>query len=123
MLAAAVTVWTWWIEPCSDARLGCKPEDRDLAQWSVEAWSKASGGALKFTPVPTKEKARLRFYWAGPQTGMYGEARPFDFEGVRGAEIYLRPTIAPPSPQPPTHCCATSSSTSPACTNPATRSA
>jgi hypothetical protein len=25
---------------------------------------------------------------------MYGEARPFDFNGERGAEIYLRPTIA-----------------------------
>jgi hypothetical protein len=92
-LVEAAIVWTWWIEPCSDPRLGCRAEDRDLAQWAVEAWAAASGGALKFTLVAEKEKARLRFFWAGPQSGMYGEARPFEFNGGRGAEIYLRPTV------------------------------
>lgn len=93
-LVHAVTVWTWWIEPCTrPAEMACLAADADLAAWSLDAWAAASNGQLRFERVADVKKARMRFYWAGARSGLYGEARPFDFEGQRGAEIFLRPSV------------------------------
>jgi hypothetical protein len=93
LAAIQIATWTWWMEPCADRRTGCLPEDRELAEWSLAEWSKASNGALRFQPVKDEKTARLRFYWSGTRPGLYGEAMPFDFDGKRGAKIYLRPTV------------------------------
>jgi hypothetical protein len=38
-----------------------------------------------------KEHALIRLYWATPEQGMYGEARPILVDGQKGAEVYVRP--------------------------------
>ncbi len=94
LAAAALTVWTWWMEPCSrPAETACVAGDIELARWALEAWAAASDGALRFERVEDEAKARMRFYWAGSRSGLYGEARPVDFHGERGAEIYVRPSV------------------------------
>src|SRR6266404_4696342 len=46
---------------------GNRPGDRALAGWALEAWAKASGGALSFRVVEEKA-ARLRVYWVSTQS-------------------------------------------------------
>jgi hypothetical protein len=91
---AALSTWTWWIEPCTKpAETGCLENDSDLAAWALSAWSRASEGKLVFRQVTDENAAQLRFYWAGNRGGLYGEARPIEVNGKRGAAIYLRPTV------------------------------
>ncbi|MCX6596358.1 MAG: matrixin family metalloprotease [Acidobacteria bacterium] len=94
MLAAAAILWTFWVEPCSKpAEMHCQSGDAQLAEWSLDAWAKSATGALQFQRVDDEKSARLRFYWAGNRQGLYGEARPIEFRGQRGAEIFLRPSV------------------------------
>lgn len=94
MLAAAALVVTFWIEPCTrPTEMQCKETDSQLAVWALDAWSRAAKQTIKFKRSGSEMQARIRFYWAGSRGGLYGEARPIDVGGKRGAEIYLRPSI------------------------------
>ncbi len=94
MLAAAAVVISFWIEPCVHPKeMSCQQADRELAAWAMSAWSRAVKGALQFEHTKEEASARIRFYWAGSRSGQYGEARPIEVNGKRGAEIYLRPSI------------------------------
>ena len=76
----------YWIEP----RPGGDPQ---LAEWALKAWERSSGGALHFVQSSSREKALLRVVWASGREGLYGEARPIDVDGDRGAELYVRPEM------------------------------
>jgi len=94
MLAAAVVVISFWLEPCTQPReMGCQENDQELVVWALDAWSRASGGALQFRLESEKKDAQFRFHWAGNRGGLYGEAVPFEINGVHHAEIYLRPSV------------------------------
>ena len=67
-----------------------RPADRELAQWALAAWQRAAGPALRLTPAP-EASARVRLYWAGPQSGQYGEMRALEVNGQMGAAVYIRP--------------------------------
>jgi hypothetical protein len=67
-----------------------RPGDRALAEWALQAWSKASGGKLTFRFVE-EERARLRLYWVSAQSGLYGEMRQISVEGRPGAAVLVRP--------------------------------
>jgi len=69
---------------------GYRDGDRELAEWALASWSRASGGALKFVPGP-ESTALLRIYFVEPGFGQYGEARALDVDGRRGAATYIRP--------------------------------
>jgi hypothetical protein len=73
-----------------DQREGYRPADRQLAEWALEAWRSAAGSVLRLTPAP-EASARVRLYWAGPQSGQYGEMRELLVNGQRGAAVYIRP--------------------------------
>jgi matrixin len=73
-----------------DPREAFKPADRQLAQWALDAWQREIGGSLKLTPAP-EAAARVRLYWAGPQSGQYGEMRALVVNGQAGAAVYIRP--------------------------------
>jgi hypothetical protein len=85
----------YWVEPCSRPSSGCKASDPELAQWAMEAWQSASDGALKLEKTGDKSKAQIRVFWAEGERGMYGEARPIVVDGLRGAEVFVLPSIAP----------------------------
>lgn len=69
-----------------------RPGDRVLAQWALEAWSKASGGAISFR-AEEERKARLRVYWVSAENGLYGEMRPILVEGKPGTAVFVRPEV------------------------------
>jgi hypothetical protein len=73
-----------------DQRERYRPADRQLAQWALDAWQRAAGSALQLTPTP-EASARVRLYWAGPQSGQYGEMRSLQVNGQVGAAVYIRP--------------------------------
>jgi matrixin len=73
-----------------DERERYNPADRELAQWALEAWQRAAGSGLRLTPAP-EGAARVRLYWAGPQSGQYGEMRSLQVDGRVGAAVYIRP--------------------------------
>lgn len=67
-----------------------RDSDRELASWALEAWERSTRGALDFEPAP-EASARLRVYWVPADFGQYGEMRPLIVDGLRGAEVFIRP--------------------------------
>jgi hypothetical protein len=90
--AAQAASFRYWVEPCTKPQSGCHREDPELAEWAVEAWQAASAGALSFERVDTEARAQIRIYWADGNQGLYGETRPIQVGGQRGAEVYVLPT-------------------------------
>ena len=90
--AAQAATFRYWVEPCTKPQSGCHREDPELAEWAVEAWQAASAGALSFERVDTEARAQIRIYWADGNQGLYGETRPIQVGGQRGAEVYVLPT-------------------------------
>lgn len=78
--------------PIADAR--ARPADAELAVWALEAWQRAAGGALKFVRAANEDDALVRLYWVPAAAGQYGEMRPLDVQGRRGAAVYIRPDTA-----------------------------
>ena len=68
-----------------------RPADEELAAWAFESWQRAGDGAFKFVRVGNEAEALVRLYWVGPGGGQYGEMRPLDVGGRRGAAVYIRP--------------------------------
>ena len=95
-MAHAATL-RYWVEPCEREETGCHASDSELAQWALEAWQTATGGKLNFERAAEVGKAQIRIYWAGGNSGLYGEARPIVVEGIRGAEVYVLPPANTPS--------------------------
>ncbi|HSC17134.1 MAG TPA: matrixin family metalloprotease [Gammaproteobacteria bacterium] len=75
--------------PREDAQ--ARSGDAELAAWAIESWERAAGGALKFVRAPTEADALVRLYWVPAAAGQYGEMRPLDVQGRRGAAVYIRP--------------------------------
>ena len=68
-----------------------RPGDAELALWALESWQRVARGALKFVPAASESEALVRVYWAPAAGGQYGEMRPLDVAGRRGAAVYIRP--------------------------------
>jgi len=83
---------TFYIEtPPTDAH--SRPADEELARWALESWQRALGGALTFVPSVDEDSALVRVYWAPAAGGQYGEMRPLDVDGRRGAAVFIRPDM------------------------------
>ena len=89
--AAHAAAYRYWVEPCTKPQSGCHRDDPELAEWAVEAWQSASGGALAFERVGEEARAQIRIFWADGNQGLYGETRPILVNGRRGAEVYVLP--------------------------------
>lgn len=98
LLATAVDGATlrYWVQPCTKPESGCKSDDPELAQWAIEAWQSASGGALHLEKTADRTQAHIRVYWVNGSDGLYGETRRIDVRGERGAEVYVLPMVVPP---------------------------
>jgi Matrixin len=68
-----------------------RPGDAELAAWAFESWQRAGDGAFKFVRVVNEDEALVRLYWVAAGGGQYGEMRPLDVGGRRGAAVYIRP--------------------------------
>jgi hypothetical protein len=96
-LAAAPDVWTYWVQPCSpevQKTTNCEIPDTQLAAWALAAWEHASEGRIAMKAVEHAEEARLRIFWAGGNLHLYGETRPIEVNGRRGAELFILPDLA-----------------------------
>jgi hypothetical protein len=71
---------------------GFLPADRDLAIWALEAWNRSAGGALRLEAARESD-ALLRVYWVAANGSTYGETRPVEVGGRRGAAVFVRPDI------------------------------
>jgi hypothetical protein len=71
-----------------------RPDDADLALWALESWQRAAGGALQFVAAASEAEALVRVYWVPAAGGQYGEMRPLEVGGRRGAAVYVRPDTA-----------------------------
>ena len=70
------------------------PGDAELAQWALESWQRAARGALTFVRTTDEQQALVRVHWAPAAGGQYGEMRPLEVDGRRGAAVYIRPDTA-----------------------------
>jgi len=69
---------------------GNREGDPELAEWALRDWERAGGGGLSFRAVP-EAQALLRLYWVGSGGSQFGEMRPFQLGGRRGAAVFVRP--------------------------------
>ncbi|HXP84759.1 MAG TPA: matrixin family metalloprotease [Bryobacteraceae bacterium] len=83
----------YYVEPCTHPETACHADDPQLAQWAMEAWQKASSGALKLERVNRREDAQIRILWSDGLSGQYGETVPIVVGGKRGAEVHVRPDM------------------------------
>jgi hypothetical protein len=83
----------YWIEPCTRPETACQKADVQLAEWALAAWQAASDGKLHLEKTEQISRANIRLHWADSEQGQYGETRAFVADGVRGAEVYVRPDL------------------------------
>jgi Matrixin len=73
---------------------GFRDSDRELARLAFEAWSRESGGKLKFTQAPTSNGALIRLHWISPNEGLYGETQRVQVNGKAGAIVNVMPQVS-----------------------------
>jgi len=71
---------------------GYHSSDRELALWALQAWQRSAANGFRFAAA-TESSALIRLYWAGPDSGEYGEMRPIVVGGQQGAAVFIRPDI------------------------------
>jgi hypothetical protein len=71
---------------------GYHSSDRELARWALQAWQRSAANGFRFAAA-TESSALIRLYWAGPDSGEYGETRPIMVGGQQGAAVFIRPDI------------------------------
>ena len=71
---------------------GYHASDPELARWALAAWQRSAASRLRFVAAP-ESSALIRVYWAGPESGEYGETRPIIVEGQEGAAVFIRPDM------------------------------
>jgi hypothetical protein len=68
--------------------------DAEFACWALEAWAKASDGALEFVETENESEAVIRIYWVGPRSRKYGEALAIEVDGKPGAAVFINTSSA-----------------------------
>ncbi len=71
---------------------GYHSSDPELALWALQAWQRSAANGFRFARA-TESSALIRLYWAGPESGEYGETRPIVVGGQQGAAVFIRPDI------------------------------
>lgn len=73
---------------------GYRQTDVELAKLALAAWSRESGGKLKFTEARTAQTALIRFRWIAPGDGLYGEMQRIQVNGKIGAIVNVMPQVS-----------------------------
>jgi hypothetical protein len=73
---------------------GYRDSDRELATMALQAWSRESGGKLKFAAAASAQNALIRFRWISQNEGLYGETQRVQVNGKTGAIVYVMPQVS-----------------------------
>jgi len=73
---------------------GFEAADRELAEMAFAAWSRESGGRLKFVRASQASEALLRVHWISAADGLYGETQRTSVNGKVGAIINVSPSVS-----------------------------
>src|SRR5262249_37881481 len=73
---------------------GYRDSDHELAKLALDAWSRESGGRLRFSEVKVEEMAVIRFLWISPNEGLYGETQRVRVNGKPGAIVNVMPQVS-----------------------------
>jgi Matrixin len=73
---------------------GFMVSDRELAVWALAAWSRESGGKLKFVEAKTAESALIRLRWISANEGLFGETQRVRVGNREGALVFVMPAVA-----------------------------
>src|SRR3989454_1936164 len=73
---------------------GYRDTDRDLAMMAFAAWSRESGGKLRFTESKDRTPSLIRLRWISPTEGLYGETQRVEVNGKPGAIVYVMPQVS-----------------------------
>ena len=65
--------------------------DRELARAAFDAWSRESGGRLRFVESESESGALIRLIWVSGDQGLFGETRHIRVNGKAGAFVYVMP--------------------------------
>ena len=68
--------------------------DRELATFALDAWSRESGGRLKFTPAKAESEALLIVRWVAADQGLFGEMQRITVGGKQGAAVFISPGVS-----------------------------
>jgi hypothetical protein len=67
--------------------------DRELAEMALAAWSRESGGHLKFVRAAQESSALVRVRWISAADGLYGETQRTTVNGKPGAIVNVSPSV------------------------------
>jgi hypothetical protein len=73
---------------------GFLDSDRELAVLALDAWSRESGGALKFSETTNTATAVIRVRWISSAGGLYGEMERVSVDGKTGAIVNVMPDVS-----------------------------
>jgi hypothetical protein len=73
---------------------GYRDYDPQLAKMALDAWSRESGGTLKFSESKERDGALIRLRWISPTEGLYGETQRVEIKGKPGAIVNVMPQVA-----------------------------
>jgi hypothetical protein len=73
---------------------GFRRSDQELAKLALAAWTRESGGRLKFVEAKSKEDALLRVRWISAHEGLFGETQRTFVKGKVGAIVNVMPEVA-----------------------------
>ncbi len=73
---------------------GSVASDRELAIWALKAWSRESGGKLKFIEAASVESGLIRLRWVSAREGLFGETQHIKVAGKDGALVFVMPDVS-----------------------------
>jgi Matrixin len=73
---------------------GYRQSDRELAKMALAAWTRESGGKLRFVEAKSKDDALLRIRWISSHEGLFGETQRAIVKGQVGAVVNVMPEVS-----------------------------
>ena len=73
---------------------GYRQGDSELARMALTAWTRESGGKLKFVAAKSKDDALLRIRWISSHEGLFGETQRAIVKGHIGAIVNVMPEVS-----------------------------
>lgn len=73
---------------------GYRQGDSELARMALAAWTRESGGKLKFVAAKSKDDALLRIRWISSHEGLFGETQRAMVNGHIGAVVNVMPEVS-----------------------------